>query len=961
MHDARKLVTLLFADLVESTALGERLDPESLRRIVSRYFAEMAAVLEQHGGTVEKFVGDEVMAVFGVPAVHEDDALRAVRAAIAMRARLGTLNAEIEATWDVRLELRIGINTGEVVAGDPSAGHGFVTGDAVNLAKRIQQAAGPGEILLGELTHRLVRHAVETTTLGPVTLKGIGGPVSLERLEAVDPTARTFPRRHDAPLVGRQAELAALHGAFERAVESRRAELVTLLGPAGIGKSRLARELVVQLAGEAAVLVGRCPPYGEGITFWPVREIQPDADLEGPSEEIFWRVRMWLEEQARRQPLVVCLDDLHWAEPTFLDLVEYLAGWIRDAPVLLLCLARPDLLEKRPDWPARGESAVVLAPLTPPETVELLHELAAPDDARASIVEAAEGNPLFIEQMTAMAADEGTGVPAVASIRALLAARLDRLERDEAAVIERAAVVGRDFALRAVVDLAPAELRARVPSLLLALVRKELVRPAPVDENDGFRFRHALIRDAAYEAMPKELRAELHERHADWLEKAGATDVHTGYQLEQAVCLRRELGGESARMRSLTERAVDLLGRAGTRALGRGDLPAAVSLLERALALSDDAPRLLVELGTALFRNGRLEPAETALDRAVELARAEGDRALELRATIERQFLRSFASPSRAGRDNAAVAESAIPELERLGDELALAKAWWLLSETAVIEGRWAPRAEALEQALAHAGRAEGARHERSAIATLLAQALYYGPTPVDDAVERCRTLLDDSGSDRTLRAGVGTPLAGLLAMQGRFDEARRLYADATSLSDELGLRFRRATASPIGAEIEALAGHAETAERVLREGYDTLAAMGERGVRSTLAACLADLLATRDRTDEAEHMAEVALELSEEDDVATQVLAQAASARVAARRGELADARRLSAHARRLAERTDAPQLRSAALVACAAAAGDDGEARRWLGQARRVQSEKGNRVAADRIAASLPEGVMR
>lgn len=955
-------MTILFADVVASTELADRLDPEAVRQVVTRYFDEMATVLEAHGGTVEKFIGDEVMAVFGVPTVHEDDALRAVRAAAAMHERLRALNAELEATWGAPLTIRIGINTGEVIAGDPSPGHGFVTGSAVNVAKRLEQAAEPGEILLGDATHRLVRHAVKTTPIGPISLRGRREHEAPQRLEEVRAEAEALARRLDAPLVGRRGELARLKAAYAQAVEGRRAHLVTLLGTAGIGKSRLAWALLDEVAAGAEVLVGRCVPYGEGVTFLPVRQILPDEPLTGTNEEIFRRIRNRLEERAGERPLVVCFDDIHWGEPAFLDLIQYLAGWIRGAPVLLLCLGRPELLERRADWlhPQGDADVLILGALKSDAIRQLLARLDAPEAAIERIVEAAEGNPLFVEQIAALAAERGEDVEIPPSIKALLAARLGLLEADETAVIGHAAVVGRDFTIGAVLELLPGELRPRVSQLLLALVRKELIRPRPVHGDDGFRFRHALIRDAAYDALPKQVRAGLHESHAAWLEARRAEHVLVGYHLEQAVLLRRVMGLEDERAETLASRASDLLGSAGVRAARRGDISAAVALLERAVVLVGDAPAYLIEFGTALTRAGEFARAERVLDQAHAAARSAGDRRLELRATVERQFVRSFASASRASSENSHVAESVIPELERFGDDKGLAKAWWLLSETAVIEGRWADRARALERALGYARRTPDARNETSAATALLAQALYYGPTPAEEGVEQCRALIAEAADDGVLRAGVCISLAGFRAMQGGFDEARGLFAEAMARYDELGLRFPRMTAAPIGATIEALAGDTDTAERLLREAYEALEAMGERGVRSTLAASLADLLAPLDRAEETEALAAVAQALAEPDDVATQVLWRAPLARVRARSGDPEQALRLAREARALAGATDSPQLHVAALVAqgeAAAAAGDEVEARDLLWRAVSFHRAKGNVVAADRLAASLAQ----
>ncbi|MFL6028949.1 MAG: adenylate/guanylate cyclase domain-containing protein, partial [Gaiellaceae bacterium] len=478
MAVSRRTVTVLFADVADSTPLGERLDPESLRRVMSRFFERMSVVLERHGGTVEKFIGDAVMAVFGIPELHEDDGLRAVRAATELRQALATLNDELDRELGVRIGIRVGINTGEVVAGDGSGGQMLVTGDAVNVAKRLEESARTGEILVGEPTRRLVENAVVLEPRDELELKGKALPHAAWNVLAVIEGASAYARRLDAPLIGREHELQTLRAVYADAVAERACRLFTVVGPAGIGKSRLTAELCASLRGKATIVTGRCLAYGDGITFWPlveivgalgsdegVREIVAgveDAELVAtrilgavgtnpavPGGETFWAVRRLFEELARRQPLVVVVEDIHWAEPTLLDLLEYLAGWTYDAPLLLLCLARPDLLDERPGWLTQPGTGVVLDPLTDEQARALLDEIGQewPLDAaaRAHITEAAEGNPLYLEQMAAMLAEGAPthGIPP--TIQALIAARLDRLPPNERTVLESAAVAGKHF------------------------------------------------------------------------------------------------------------------------------------------------------------------------------------------------------------------------------------------------------------------------------------------------------------------------------------------------------------------------------------------------------------------------------------------------------------------------------------------------------------------------------------
>src|SRR6266540_2421000 len=524
-REQRKTVTVFFCDVSGSTALGERIDPESLRRVMARYFETAKTIVERHGGTVEKFIGDAVMAVFGVPAVHEDDALRAVRSADELRRGLAGLNEELEQSYGTQLELRMGVNTGEVVTGTEER---LATGDAVNVAARLEQAAQPGEVLLGEETHGLVRDAVEVEAATPVEAKGKAEPVPAFRLLAVQGEVPAVARRHGAPMVGRVRHRRLLEDAFAGVAGERACHLFTILGTAGVGESRLVEEFLGSLEG-ATVARGRCLSYGEGIA---------------------WAFRKLLEARAAKRSVVVVFEDVHWGEPTFLDLVEHVADLSRDAPILLLCIARPELLDSRSAWGGGKLNAtnVLLEPLGPEESAELIESLAGaiPDDLRQRILEAAGGNPLFVEEMLAIVPEHGGDVVVPPTIQALLAARLEQLDPADRGVLERGSVEGQVFHRGAVAALAPEE--AQVDGRLITLVRKDLVRPEPplLPDDDAYRFRHLLIRDTAYEALPKAVRARLHERFAVWLEVHGADlvelDEILGYHLEQAYRYRLELG-----------------------------------------------------------------------------------------------------------------------------------------------------------------------------------------------------------------------------------------------------------------------------------------------------------------------------------------------------------------------------------------------------------------------------------
>jgi class 3 adenylate cyclase/tetratricopeptide (TPR) repeat protein len=1003
----RKTVTVLFCDVAQFSGMGERLDPESLRQVMSRYFDAMSAVLERHGGTIEKFIGDEVMAVFGVPKIHEDDAVRAVRAAAEMRDRLEELNEELDAGWGVRLKARIGVNTGEVIAGDPSAGSTFVTGDAVNLAKRLEQAAGPGEILIGKATYPLVKDAVTAGPLDTFPVKGKQEPVTSLRLDEVEAGAPGLARDLDAPLIDRLLELAALEEWFDRAEAASGLHLVTILGAAGIGKSRLGAELIASTRTRARALKGRCLPYGEGITFWPIAQILREAGGEegisaalegvedgelmaerlrgvlgaasaGTSEETFWAIRRFLEELARERPLLVVFEDIHWAEATFLDLIEYLAGWSRGAPVLVVCLARRELLEKQPTWLSPRENALVIAldPLSEDEAEELLAGLGAASTLSDRAVErisiAAEGNPLFIEQLVAMAAENGGSngdlrVPP--SIQALLVERLDRLSTAERAVIERAAVIGKEFLRGEVVELCAPELRPSVGPILMELVRKELIRPDPsaLGRDDGFRFRHVLIRDAAYDGLPKEIRAEQHERFAELLEeKLGDRMVEVeeivGYHLESAFRCRSELGRHDEATAALARNAGDRLAAAGRRALFRADIPAAVNLLERAYSLFADAPgrqgRALLALGAALREQGDPLGVESVLTKAAAAAEAAGDESLGLHVLIERSVLRMYLDPDAGADEVLEVAEQVTPVFEANGDELGLCRAWSLVAEAHWMRSRFAAMEEVLERALGYAERV-GDRRQVSWILGAMARVALVGPRPVEEGVRRCLELRERARGEPTLQPVVDSMLAALEAMRGQFAEARERYASSRAAVEKLGLRVRFAQLGQYAGIAELIAGDAVAAERELRPGYDALAEMGEQSYFSTTSALLARAVYLQGRFDEAERLTEESERAASADDLVSQVLWRGTRARALARRGQAEAAEKLALQAVALARQTDFVNMLADALVDWAETLtllGRPGDAAVPLAEAIGIYDAKGN-VVSSRATAALRE----
>jgi class 3 adenylate cyclase len=616
-RQVRKFVSVLFCDLTGSTALGDRIDPEALRGVMRQYYDNARMVLERHGGTVEKFVGDAVMAVFGIPVATEDDALRAVRAAVELR----------DAVQDLGLEARIGVNTGEVVAIE---GDALVIGDAVNVAARLEQSAVPGNVLLGKTTANLVRDAVTTEPL-ELSLRGKPKPVTAYRLMTLDAAATGVARHLDRPMVGRKRELDRLAADFSDAAAARTSRLFTLIGPAGVGKSRLVADFLTRVGGTATVARGRALSYGDGITYWPLVEIlvqlgiEPDRAISSSPADTQLAVRALFAEAARDRPLIVVIDDLQWAEPPMLDLIEHIADWSRDVPILLLCIARPELLDRRPGWGGGklNATSVLLEPLVSAEAEQfadlLLAGLSLDAETRRHILAIAEGNPLFLEEMAALAREADGAVRVPPTIRALLQARLDLLNGTERTVIERGAVEGKVFHRGSVTALAPPAERDGLPHQLVALVRKELIRPdhSQITGDDAYRFRHLLIRDTAYDALPKEVRAELHERFADWVESVPALleqDEIVGYHLERAVHYLRELGSDDSRAARLSTRAGSRLSAAGVAAYERGDVYAVCNLLGRAVAVlppGSQRRHVIPDLVEALYQGGR--PADTGV------------------------------------------------------------------------------------------------------------------------------------------------------------------------------------------------------------------------------------------------------------------------------------------------------------------------------------------------------------
>jgi class 3 adenylate cyclase/tetratricopeptide (TPR) repeat protein len=954
----RKVVTILFVDVSGSTELGERVDPEVMRRAMTRYFAIAQDVIEQHGGTVEKFIGDAVMAVFGVPSVHEDDALRAVRAAVDARQAIAVLNEDLAAQHGVRLNVRIGVNTGEVVAGEASAAQTFVTGDAANVASRLEGAAAPGEILIGATTQRLVRDLAVTEAIPALNLKGKQHPIEAHRVIEVAPATTTAPRRLSAPMVGRRDELNQLTDALARVNRDRACHLFTIVGGAGVGKSRLVREFIAGFGDEATVVRGRCLPYGAGITYWPVMEaaqmaaaIDPTdsprdaraklaalvADAADPrrvsdslavaiglsrepipTEELAYGVRKMLELLARRRSLVVVFDDLQWAEAAFLDLIEDTARWIVDSRLLLVCMARPDFLDKRPSWAGGLLSATTLAlePLSVDNAARMISELVGDSTLgaviRQRIVETAEGNPLYVEEVLGMLIDRGvltedndgwrltddvSHVEVPPTIHALLAARLDSLPGDERAVAQRGAVIGRVFEQVAVRELSPESDRDEIPRHLRELTRHQMIGPHGAD--DVYRFRHLLIRDAAYAALPKEERAILHERYATWLQASAGDRVAEyeevlGYHLEQAHNYRRELGQHDQQVESLAALAGRWLGSAGQRALDRRDLKAAGGLLRRALDLTSptDPNHWTVAVALALVvQDGEGADQATPIYEAI-LAAARGPTSAVLpEVAAEVRINIAWLAGQRGDLTNAQVRTAIATELRaltRAGHYRLAILAWRMIGalyQTDVDVGR-------AERSARRAARLAARSGDGSAEPRLLVDLVNLGvrsAMPIPEAIRLAEQALSTNRLDHSERMWAGVHLAYLAALEGRFDDARARFAETVAALTELGDTDTLADVTLMRARGEEEAGDDAAAEALYRAAMVMGEAGGWTGWTAGAAGRLASTLVRMGRDEEAETMATRAL--AEDPTPWGPHYAGAAKARILARRGEVADA----------------------------------------------------------------------
>jgi class 3 adenylate cyclase/predicted ATPase len=1028
--EVRKTVTILFCDLKGSTSLGEKLDPEALREVLSRYFEIMKTILERHGGTVEKYIGDAIMAVFGLPRLHEDDALRAVRAAVEMRTALGDLNDELDRRWGVRLANRTGVNTGEVVAGDVSLGQRLVTGDAVNVTARLEQAAPERDVLIGDTTYRLVREVVEVEQVEPLSLKGKSEPVPAYRLISVR-TGEWFSRRLEAPLVGRTDDLAQLLTTFERATRDHRLELVTVVGNAGMGKTRLLAEMLRRVGPGTRVLSGRCLSYGEGMTFWPLAEmVRAAAGASGtdpsetarmkladlvqnedvvdrlatavglapgafPIQETYWAARRFVELLAARGPLIVIFEDIHWAESTLLNLIEHIADTAQDAGALVLCAARHDLFDEHPRWmDGRSNAArVVLQPLTSEESTliidNLLDRAKLPTTIRERLIASADGNPLYVEQMLSMLVDDGVlrrddsgewiatadaaTVHVPPTISALIAARLDRLATEERVVLDTGSVAGLVFYEDAVRELSAEPVRERVSVNLMLLTKKQLVRdePSTVAEVRAFRFAHVLVREATYQRLLKRTRAELHERFAAWLERVTVQraleyEELVGYHLEQACHYLQELGPRDARITSLGVRGSLRLASAGAKASGRGDMPAAANLIERAMALREPTDpvgiEMAVDLADALREMGEFDRARAVVTVALEAAAPSDDERLLMSLRLVQLLVDRSTGPTGWAEIAQRDGERAVAVFENAGDHVGMARAYRLLATIHGIACRYAAAQQAVERAVEQARLAGDRRQETRSLPPLALCALQ-SPQPVPDAIALAERLVEQTAVDRRAQSGVLYALAPLYAMRGDVDRARETYRRARKTLEDLGDRRQAAFTALYAARVELLAGEPAAADTELRSAFETLHRAGERNFVPTAAALLAEAAYLQGRDDDAHQLTGVSEQLASATDIESQYRWRIVRAKVLARAGRADEAIELAHAALELVLSTDGPTLQAdvyAALAEAHAAAGERGESEAALRRAGELYSLKGDIVSAARVSARLSAVVL-
>ncbi len=1021
----RKTITVVFGDVGGSTGLGERLDPEAARSVMRQYHTDVSEVVDANGGVIDKFNGDGFMATFGIPEVAEDDAARAVAAAVEIQHRFVAFADGVEARFGGdRITLRVGVNTGEIVMAEDDRD---IVGDALNVAARLERACPAGRVLVGEATWRLTRQAWSFEPQGEVTVAGRVEPVEvfLVREAALDDTEAV------TPFVGRDREVATVRDAFDDAVSARGARLVTIVGSPGLGKTRLASEAVAAL-GAGHVYTVACERAGSS-TFAPVIDLvrlalgvgagsgpdgvaeavrefvaaqASDADQHrrvedalvgvlgaGPArstEEVFWAVRWVLESVARVTSVVLVVDDIQWTARVVLDLLEHLVEWVTDAPLLLVCLARPEIRDLRPTLAEPGRRAgqvIALEGLDAAATAELaggmLGSDALPQALLGRLPTSTEGNPLFVRELVKMLVDDGVirrtasgweltidvdAVEVPPTIASLLAARIDRLGDQERLVLERASVIGAEFpegALRSLVEGLPGGLAA----LLERLRRMELVEPTGSYWGDEplYRFHHVLIRDAAYRRLLKGNRADLHERVAAWMQEAAERrgveqDETIAFHEEQVFGYRGELGPLDEDTRELGRHAAGRLHAAAQRALARDDLAAAASLATRALACIGDGPvaraELLLVACEALLGSGDIHTGEDLVHELDALATDDRVRAW---AVCFRAQLSELTDPERLV-DAEQEATRAAGVLAALGDASGAAKGH--LTRAGILQGlgRVGDAEAELDLALT-AGRDAGDSRRITAVLGAAPLAAVLGPSPVTRAGGRCLDVV------RLLRVTTRAPSveatsmraqALLEALRGRFDVARSMIGRARRKVDELGLRHGSLQNALFAGTIEWLAGDLDAAEPALRDAYRGLAAMGLGAEAGLAAALLGRVLVAGGDLEQAEEMIESAEQMAGRNLKAATAW-RVARAELLLARGDGPGARQVAESAVEILEDTDLVIDHAEAWLALArarSASGDAEGATAAESRARELATAKGATVIAPAPAAPATAG---
>jgi class 3 adenylate cyclase/tetratricopeptide (TPR) repeat protein len=824
--EERKVVSVLFCDLVGFTAASEAADPEDVRARIRPYHRRLREEIEGYGGTVEKFVGDAVMAVFGAPVAHEDDAERAVRAGLRILEAIVELN---ESEPALSLQVRVGINTGEaVVALDarPEQGEGIVAGDVVNTASRLQGAAPVNGIAVSEQTYRATDRVFDYEQLDAVFVKGKAEPIRLWRpLAARARLGTDTTRRYRTQFVGRELEKALLIGMFERAVQQRSLQLVTIIGEPGVGKSRLVAELFRYVDKKPSLTrwrQGRCLPYGEGITFWALGEIvkaeagvlesdssqtawmklqeavppdeperqwllqrlAPLVGVEAASsaerQELFTAWRRFLEGLAGNRPTVLVFEDLHWADEALLAFLEHLAEWSQGVPLLVVCTARPELNERHSGWAGgmRNATTINLPPLSDSETAELVSNLAAAtvlsDELERTVLEQAGGNPLYAEEFVRLLADRGIGpgeVEVPESVQALIAARLDTLASEKKAVIQDAAVLGKVFWVGALAEIGGRG-RTELELALHELARKELVRPARVSSVAGeteYSFWHLLVRDVAYAQIPRAERVRRHRAAASWIERRGGERVEDlaevlAYHYLQALELAEALGDRqiSEETRGPARRFLAL---AGERALGLDTLQAK-SRLERALELvapnDPERPLLLIRWAEATFQSGGLREAADALDQALAALGPDGNP----EARAEALQLRSQVALLLGEGRHVELAEEAVDLLDQEPRRPALIAAYTQLAHVQFLSGHYTEAIATADRARS-LSRTFGVAEPARALGYYGAARARLGEADGLTELEQAVTLLVEQGAGREAGRAQGNLAIGRYAIHG--------------------------------------------------------------------------------------------------------------------------------------------------------------------------------------------------